>query len=580
MTHARAFVGVLAAITCGALAVPAGSLAQGPAGPPPEVATAQAQLQGNDAGAAIATLEEYFRRHPEAAAGRLLLGNAYRAKGDLDRALAAFLAVPPIPRPAYAQARYSAALLHAGRGQRDEALRLLGELAASGAFDMDLAREAPELAPLRDDPRFAAAMFAPEDFVNPFVEPVRVIHEWTGEGRGDQFSWIARGIRDVDGDGVREVVTSAPSFGALGQPSGPGRVYLYSGKSGRLLWMQTGHTTENHSGESLGSGLEAAGDVDADGVADVVAGAPGSDRAYVYSGRDGRPLLTLAAAQPGEGFGNAVCGAGDQNGDGHADLIVGAPGASAAGEGAGRAYVFSGQDGTLLRTLDGEAAGDGFGSIVAGAQHARAGLLLVGAPSAGEGDRGRVYVYAGLTAAPKFVIEAEASGGALGAMFTSVVGDLDGDQVADVFASDFADAGKGPSTGRVYVHSGRDGRRLLTLTGESAGDGFGIGSPDVGDLDRDGFDDLVLGAWQHASAASSGGRIYVFSGKDGRLLRAITGRVPGETLGFDATGVGDVDGDGTSDLLVTSSWSNVKGFRSGRMYVISGAGVARPAAGS
>jgi hypothetical protein len=54
------------------------------------------------------------------------------------------------------------------------------------------------------------------------------------------------------------------------------------------------------------------------------------------------------------------------------------------------------------------------------------------------------------------------------------------------------------------------------------------------------------------------------------VLQTITGRIPGETLGFDATGVGDVDGDGVIDFLVTSSWSNVKGFRSGRMYIISG----------
>lgn len=64
--------------------------------------------------------------------------------------------------------------------------------------------------------------------------------------------------------------------------------------------------------------------------------------------------------------------------------------------------------------------------------------------------------------------------------------------------------------------------------------------------------------------------MHLYSGRDGSLLRTITGRVPGETLGFDATGVGGVDGDGSIDLLVTSSWSNINGFRSGRMYVIGG----------
>ena len=118
--------------------------------------------------------------------------------------------------------------------------------------------------------------------------------------------------------------------------------------------------------------------------------------------------------------------------------------------------------------------------------------------------------------------------------------------------------------------SGSDGTRLHTFTGENAGDAFGIGAPAIGDVNRDGFADLVVGAWQYSAAAASGGRIYLYSGKDGSLLRTITGRVPGETLGFDATGVGDVDGDGKLDLLVTSSWSNVNGFRAGRMYIVAG----------
>ncbi len=86
----------------------------------------------------------------------------------------------------------------------------------------------------------------------------------------------------------------------------------------------------------------------------------------------------------------------------------------------------------------------------------------------------------------------------------------------DIYASDFTNTAKGPATGRVYVHSGADGRRLLTLTGEGAGEGFGIGPAAAGDVDGDGFDDLIVGAWQYAGAAVSGGRAYLYSGKDGR----------------------------------------------------------------
>jgi hypothetical protein len=535
----------------------------GPPRAPAEVTAAQAALQAGQADSAIRTLEAYFVRNPDATQGRLLLGNAYAQKGDLDKAVAAYERVTA-PRPARLQATFLIAGVHARRGKIDKALELLGQLKASGAYDMELVRTGAEFAALRSDPRFAAVMFAPEDFVNPFVEPVRVIHEWRGETKGDQFSWIARGIGDVNNDSVSDVVTSAPTFGAGGQPTGRGKVYVYSGKSGKLLWERTGEA-----GENLGTGLEGAGDVNRDGVGDVVAGAPGSGHAYVYSGRDGSTLLTLTGTAQ-ESYGNSTAGAGDQNGDGHADVIVGAPGSNAAGQGAGRAYVVSGKDGAVLATLDGQQAGDAFGSIVAGRKTGRGTPLLVGAPRGGPNDRGAVYVFARLTGPPTAVIAADSTGAALGAMFTSLVGDVNGDKVPDVYASDFSNAAKGPATGRVYVHSGADGRRLYTLTGEHPGDGFGIGSADVGDVNRDGFDDLVIGAWQYSAVAPSGGKVYLYSGKDGSLLRQITGRVPGETLGFDATGVGDVDGDGIVDLLLTSSWSNVNGFRSGRMFVISG----------
>lgn len=366
------------------------------------------------------------------------------------------------------------------------------------------------------------------------------------------------------------MVTSAPTHGATRPGQAPGRVYVCSGRTGTLLWQATG--TDN---EQLGTGLEGAGDVNGDGAGDVIAGAPGGRHAHVYSGRDGRIIHTFESTDTTETFGNSASSAGDQDGDGVDDMIVGAPGAAGSTR-PGRAYVYSGRSGRLLFTLDGERIGDGFGSIVAGKRGGRATQLIVGAPTAGERQTGRVYVYDGRgkgdPAPPRarFTIDSDSSGAALGAMFASIVGDVDGDRIPDVYAADFPNGARGPSAGRIYVHSGKNGRRLLTLTGEHAGDGFGIGATDVRDVNGDGFDDVLVGAWQYAAVASSGGRVYLYSGRDGSLLRTITGRVPGETLGFDATGIGDVDGDGAIDLLVTSSWSNVNGFRSGRMYVISG----------
>jgi hypothetical protein len=304
-------------------------------------------------------------------------------------------------------------------------------------------------------------------------------------------------------------------------------------------------------------------------VQDVVAGAPYAGRVNVYSGTNGHVLLTLKAENDSDAFGTHVSTAGDVDHDGHADIFVGAPGNNAGGAGAGRAYVFSGKDGHRLLTLTGERAGDAFGSTVGGYSDSAHTLLLVGAPAGGAGKAGRTYVYDRLSTKPKFVIESDATGSALGALFISGPGDVIGDGVPDVYASDFTNAAKAPSTGRIYVHSGRNGKRLLTLTGESAGEGFGIGPATTGDVDHDGRADLVIGSWQYAGAAASGGRVYLYSGRDGHLLQTITDRIPGDTFGFDAVGIGDVDHDGTIDLLLTAAWSGIHGNHSGRIFIVS-----------
>lgn len=524
----------------------------------PGIPEAFAKLQANDAAGAVTILEPLVAREPANARALRLLGAAYINTKQYDQAIA-ILEKSLLVEPNFPAALYNLGAAHARRGENDLAFEWLAKAKATKRMDMSGIEVDNDLASLENDPRFRALLPTAAEFASPFVEPVKIIHEFDGEAKNDQFGWIARSIGDVDHDKVADFVTSAPTK-TINGAANAGRIYVYSGRGGKLLWSANGKA-----GDQLGTGIEAAGDTNKDGVPDVIASGPYNGVVYVYSGKDGRVLLSFKGEKATDKFGQHVSAAGDVDHDGCADVVIGAPGANG---GAGSVYVYSGKDGHLLVKLTG-GAGEGLGSTVAGWTDKKTMFLVVGAPGAGPKHTGRTYVYDALSQKPKFTIESDDTGAALGAMFVSVLGDVDGDKVPDIYASDWSNNAKGRSTGRIYVHSGKSGSRLFTLTGETAGEGFGTSASNAGDLDGDGRADLAVGAWQYASAAPSGGRIYLYSGKDGRLLKTITDRVAGDTLGFDSVGIGDVDGDGVADLLITAAWSDIHGFHSGRVFIVS-----------
>jgi hypothetical protein len=169
------------------------------------------------------------------------------------------------------------------------------------------------------------------------------------------FGWSVAALRDVDGDGVVEVLVGAPA---------QGHAYLYSGRTGNLLRDLSLTQSALPANVGHGHAVADAGDVDADGTTDLLIGAPNATgvrnagTVEVYSGRTGMKLLAVEGPIRGAFFGISVAGMGDVNGDGRSDLLVGA------GHGLGRVYLLSGAEGTVLRTL---AATDslGFGASVA-----------------------------------------------------------------------------------------------------------------------------------------------------------------------------------------------------------------------
>ncbi len=404
-----------------------------------------------------------------------------------------------------------------------------------------------------------------------FVEPgVQVLHTLTDATAplGTNFGWAVSELRDINNDGADDLIVSCPTHPAAG--TGAGKAYVYSGKTGLLIysWLGAG------AGATFGQSIADAGDVDADGTHDIVVGARGGStvngRAVVFSGATGLPIRTFTGTAP-DLFGFAVAGPGDVNGDGHADIAVSAP---TTGAGTGYVSVFSGADSSLLFRVNADAPGGRFGTGLGPAgdvDHDGRGDLILGARDSGPGLRGRAYVLSGLDGSRirPFLDPDQTTGVDLGWFFVSGCGDVNADGTNDLYAGDFNDSTGGvPGAGSSYVWSGVDGSLLRRFTG-APGDGMGPGRG-ARDIDGDGLPDVVLGLYTNSTGAGGAGAIEVRSAVSGDLIRRITSTTASEAFGFDAVGIGDVNNDCSNDLLVSAASRNT-------VYVI--AGVPRPVVG-
>ena len=257
-----------------------------------------------------------------------------------------------------------------------------------------------------------------------------------------------------------------------------------------------------------------------DGFDDLIVAAPGDDNngsnsgsARVFSGVDGSVLHTFLGDAAGDFFGRSVSGAGDVNGDGFADLIVGAHRDDDNGTDSGSARVFSGLDGSVLHTFLGDAAGDNFGVSVSGA------------------------------------------------------GDVNGDGFDDLIVGAYRDDDNGTYSGSARVFSGVDGSVLHTFRGDTTEDRFGRSVSAAGDVNGDGFADLIVGADGDDDNGSYSGSARVFSGVDGSVLHTFLGDAAGNRFGTSVSGAGDVNGDGFADLIVGASGDDDNGSASGSARV-------------
>jgi FG-GAP repeat/FlgD Ig-like domain len=342
--------------------------------------------------------------------------------------------------------------------------------------------------------------------------------------------------------------------------------------------------------EVFGSSVSSAGDVNGDGYADIIVGAYGNDiggvaagQAYVYyggPGMDAVPDLTFTGAA-GVALGDAVSGAGDVNGDGYADVIVGAPQGAA---NAGQAHVYfggPGADSIADLTMTGEAPFDFFGSAVSGAGDVNGdGFedVIVGAFGATAGmNVGRAYVYFGGLGADG-IADLTLTGISAPSLFgvsVSGAGDVNGDGYADLIVGADRNSAGGAYAGAAYLYYGGPGADTvpdLTLIGEASQNFFGGSVSSAGDINGDGYSDVIVGAAANSSVSPLAGRAYVyFGGPDMDTVADLTlTGAPGEQLGSSVSGAGDVNADGFSDVIVGAVANDGPGTNVGRSYVFYG----------
>jgi hypothetical protein len=322
------------------------------------------------------------------------------------------------------------------------------------------------------------------------------VRAWDGEWPDGLFGHWVMPVPDLSGDGLADVVIAAPHGAVDGRFRGV--LVARSPKTGVELWKRAETESEN-----LGWDLTLAGDHDGDGRTDLFVGAPAQDSGLVYllSGKDGTVLRTYAPREEGGSFGWYVARLDDLDGDGRADLAVGAPAAgNADGARVGGAWVLASASGRELYHWKGTDRRGGFGGVVA------------------------------------------------------AVRDLDGDGKGEIaVAAPGTEDQTRTIPGELRIYSGATGKELRHWSGSQPGELFGRMVVAAGDLDGDGAEDLAIGApWHRRETADRVGRVELRSGRSGAVLSELFGDEADCWFGWHIRRAPDPDGRGRPALLISS----------------------------
>jgi len=383
-----------------------------------------------------------------------------------------------------------------------------------------------------------------------------------GETNLDYFGYYVSSAEDINADGYSDVIV-----GAYGYLSETGKTYVFLGGTSMNSvpdLTMTGEATNNFFGRSVSS----AGDINGDGYSDIIIGAFGflayTGRAYIYYGGfllDNNPDLVLTGAAAGNSFGVSVSTAGDVNGDGYTDVFAGASGLS---NSSGASYLFFGgisMDSYTDVTVSGEQELSYFGNSVSTAGDVNGdgySDLIVGAFGYSS-NMGRVYLY-DYYMRNVIISDVKMTGDTLNpssfGISVSSAGDVNGDGFSDVIIGAFEFSSY---VGRSYIYYGgnsMDNIPDITMTGEAVNNYFGFSVSSAGDVNGDGFSDVIVGAYGNLSGT---GKSYLFYGgnsMDNIPDITMTGEALNNYFGISVSSAGDVNGDGFSDIIVGANGLN------------------------
>ncbi len=485
----------------------------------------------------------------------------------------------------------------------------------------------------------------------------------SGVDANDRCGWSVSSAGDVNGDSVDDIIIGAVSAESNGN-IGAGESYVVFGVADpALLPLRRLNGTNGfvingvNQADLSGSSVSSAGDVNGDGIDDVLIGAynarpagrssagesyvvfggagVGSGGSFELSSLDGTNGFVLNGIDPFDASGFALSGAGDVNDDGVDDFILGAISGDPNGVvNAGESYVvfggagvgaggsleltaLNGTNGFVLNGIEamnqtgiavsvaGDVNGDGTDDIIIGAISAdpngnsSAGESYVVFGGAGIGSSGVIELSA-LDGSNGFVLEGSDAGDLSGAS-VSTAGDINGDGVADIcISAPYADPNGNTDAGKSYVVFGGvgigssgtfalsalNGTNGFVINGVNTDDASGLPFAVAGDVNGDGVDDLVIGASRSdPNGANSAGTSYVLFGGasvgssgvvelsalDGTNGFVLNGIDANDRSGRAVAGAGDVNGDGVDDLIIGAQGADPNANSSaGEAYIIYG----------